>query len=76
MHIGDKAALGRWLVSLRQAKGQSARYAAQKAKVSLSSLLSWERGATFPSIYNLIKMLRYYGVSATFGVDSADADGN
>ncbi len=59
-------AFARNLFFLRQQKGISLRELSNATNISRSALSEYERGEVDPSMTNLIKIARYFGVSVTW----------
>lgn len=67
-HLSDGKVCGDLLRQLRRERNLSTRVAAKEIGVSVSSLIAWENGR-FPTPPSLIVTLKFYGVTATIGVD-------
>ena len=68
-HITDASTLGPRLVQLRVAKGMSQRAVALTVKITPNSLRLWELGDAMPCTNSLNKLLAFYGVTATIGME-------
>jgi len=66
-HIGDMGDVPAVLRELRAASGLSLRDVAEKADVNPDSLFTWEKGQHKPLMANFIKLMRFYGGTATIG---------
>lgn len=68
MHIKDSESFGQMAKRLRLAAGLSNRAAARKIGVADGTLIRIENGAT-PLLSTAIRLLQFYGASATIGVE-------
>ena len=70
-HITSAADLGPRLVELRVKKGMSQRAVAlaPAVRINPNSLRLWELGHTMPCTNSLNKLLAFYGVTATIGME-------
>lgn len=54
------------LKRLRIDKGFSIKMLAQLINVSPNTIISWEKGLTYPKSYNLIKIVKLFNVSCKY----------
>lgn len=66
--------LGARIAQLRTEKGMSQAELAKRLNVSRSSVLSWEKGDTYPSTENLIRLTKLLNVSADYLLDCEHTD--
>ena len=68
-HIYGRASLGLILKQAREAKFLSVRQVAKATGLSAGSIGSWEKGRSYPWLSSLLKLMDFYGITTTIGVE-------